>query len=116
MVMNSKLLCLAIMPRMIHTYIVIDVLLFDDLSRQTDIVFEANDFDLVMDDEGSKRVSVLDKQRFILKVYKFDGANVSTCVRIVNLSQYAKDSGVMRLNRFMMGKAVLIHCSDGKFK
>ena len=121
MVMNSKLLCLAIMPRM-ENKLVLDFLLFDDLSRQTDIVFEANDlvfeanFDLVMDDEGSKRVSVLDKHRFILKVYKFDGANVSTCVRIVNLSQYAKDSGVMRLNRFMMGKAVLIHCSDGKFK
>jgi len=115
MVMNSKLLCLAIMQRM-ENKLVLDFLLFDDLSRHTDLVYETDDFDLVIDDEGSKRVSVLDKQRFILKVYKFDGANGSTCVRIVNLSKYAKDSGVLRLNRFMMGKAVLIHCSDGKFK
>jgi len=117
-VMNSELLCLAIKFNT-QKKIVLKVLLFDDFSRQTVTVFEEIDvdiisrfhYDVVID---SKRVSVFDKRNFILKVYEFDGANVS-CLE-VDLSQYAKDSDVMVLNRFMMGKVMLFLCSVGKFK
>ena len=68
----------------------LDVLLFDDLSRQTVTLYDVeNDFDwldIVIDDECSKRVSVFDKRSFILKVYKFFGANFKSCWE-VNLSQ-----------------------------
>merc|ERR1719259_745972 len=119
MVMNSKLLCLA-MPG--HEKLVVDVLLFDDFSRQTVTVFEENedkeenvyDFGIVIEDNCSKRVSVFDDESLILKVYEFDAANFS-CLE-VNLSQYAKESGVIQLNRFMMGKVILFLYSDGKFK
>jgi len=119
MVMNSKLLCLA-MPG--HEKLVLDVLLFDDFSRQTVTVFEENedkeenvyDFGIVIEDNCSKRVSVFDDESLILKVYEFDAANFS-CLE-VNLSQYAKESGVIQLNRFMMGKVMLLLRSDGKFK
>jgi len=115
--MNSKLLCLASKNfRHRHEKLVLDVLLFDNLSRETVKVFEENvdDFGVVIEDNCSKRISVFDKRSFILKVYEFDGANVS-CLE-VNLSQYAKDFGSLLLNRFMMGKVMLIHCSDVKFK
>jgi len=113
--MNSKLLCLAIYNRRLKK-LVLDVLLFDDLSRQTITVFEdiVNGWDAVIEDNCSQRVSVFENKSFILKIYEFDGANVS-CLE-VNLSQYAKDSRVMRLNRFMMGKVMLFLYSDGIFQ
>merc|ERR1719342_1538274 len=115
MVMYSKLLCHAI-KNYRHEKLILDVLLFEDFSRQTVTAFEENvdDFGIVIEENCSKRVSVFDNRSFILKVYEFDGANVS-CLE-VNLSQYAKDSGVLRLNRFMMMKCMLIFCSDVKFK
>merc|ERR1719342_337116 len=115
MVMYSKLLCHAI-KNYRHEKLILDVLLFEDFSRQTVTAFEENvdDFGIVIEENCSKRVSVFDKRNFILKVYEFDGANVS-CLE-VDLSQYAKDSDVMVLNRFMMGKVMLFLCSVGKFK
>merc|ERR1719342_257840 len=115
MVMYSKLLCHAI-KNYRHEKLILDVLLFEDFSRQTVTAFEENvdDFGIVIEENCSKRVSVFDNRSFILKVYEFDGANVS-CLE-VNLSQYAKDSDVLVLNRFMMGKVMFFLYSVGKFQ
>jgi len=121
LLMNSKLFCFANI-NLEQKKLVLNVLLFDDRSRQTVTVFEDvkgfssidHLFDVIIDDRCSKRVSVFDKTSFILRVFDFDAADVR-CLE-VNLSQYGKDSDGMLLKRFMMGKVMLLLRSDGKFK
>ena len=120
MFMNSKLLGIVLQNPDEETLLSLSVYLHDDPSfHTTSVIQEIEDFgdvDIILDTEFSNKIAVLHKRRNLLKVYKFDGSNIGIHLEIDLSRIVVKESDVLLIANYMVGKIMIINESDGQFQ
>ena len=120
MFMNSKLLGIVLQNPDEETLLSLSVYLNDDPSfHTTSVIQEIEDFgdmDIILDTEFSNKIAVLHKRRNLLKVYKFDGSNIGIHLEIDLNRIVVKNSDVLLMANYMVGKIMIINESDGQFQ
>ena len=117
MFLNSKILGFAIHKHNEEILLSVFVFINDDVSyRASTVVGEILDCDILFDANFSNNFAVFNNKRNLLNVYKFDGTSLGINL-VIDLSNIVcKDSDVLLIANYMMGKIMLFHKSDGQFQ